>query len=51
MNVNYLIISAPNIPKSDPSILIEPVDALTLATWAKLEGTPKFRHSFYGFEY
>ncbi len=35
MNINYLIISAPNIPKSDPSILIEPVDALTLATWAK----------------
>lgn len=35
MNINYLIINAPNVPKSDPSILIEPVDALTLATWAK----------------
>ncbi len=35
MSINYLIISAPNILKSDPSILIEPVDALTLATWAK----------------
>jgi len=32
-NINYLIVSAPNIPQSDPSILIEPVDALTLATW------------------
>jgi len=32
-NINYLIVSAPNNPQSDPSILIEPVDALTLATW------------------
>lgn len=32
-NINYLIVNAPNIPENDPSILIEPVDALTLATW------------------
>jgi len=35
MDINYLIVSAPNVPNSDPSILIEPVDALTLATWAQ----------------
>jgi radical SAM superfamily enzyme YgiQ (UPF0313 family) len=33
MKINYLIINAPNVPRSDSSILIEPVDALTLATW------------------
>jgi len=32
-NINYLIVNAPNIPQNDSSILIEPVDALTLATW------------------
>jgi len=32
-NINYLIVNAPNIPQNDPSILIEPVDVLTLATW------------------
>ncbi len=31
--INYLVINAPNFPQSDPSILIEPVDTLTLATW------------------
>jgi len=32
-NINYLVVNAPNIPQNDSSILIEPVDALTLATW------------------
>lgn len=32
-DINYLIVNAPNIPQNDSSILIEPVDALTLATW------------------
>lgn len=32
-NINYLIVNAPNVPQNDSSILIEPVDALTLATW------------------
>lgn len=31
--INYLVVNAPNFPPSDTSILIEPVDALTLATW------------------
>lgn len=37
-SVNYLIVNAPNIPQNDPSILIEPVDALTLATWIQHNG-------------
>ena len=31
-NINYLIVSTPNVPQNDPAILIEPADALTLAT-------------------
>ena len=34
----YLVINAPNFPKSNPSILIEPVDSLTLATWIQHNG-------------
>jgi len=34
-NINYLIVNAPNVPQNDLTILIEPVDALTLATWIK----------------
>ena len=33
--LNILVLNAPNFPLTEQSILIEPVDALTLATWAK----------------
>jgi radical SAM superfamily enzyme YgiQ (UPF0313 family) len=32
-NINYLVVNAPNIPQNSSSVLIEPVDVLTLATW------------------
>lgn len=31
--MKYLVVNAPNFPLSNSSILIEPVDALTIATW------------------
>ena len=37
-STKYLVINAPNFPRSSPSILIEPVDALTLATWIQHNG-------------
>lgn len=36
--LNVLVLNAPNYPPSEPSILIEPVDTLTLATWIQHRG-------------
>ena len=33
-----LVLNAPNVPFSDPSILIEPIDVLTVATWIRQLG-------------
>jgi radical SAM superfamily enzyme YgiQ (UPF0313 family) len=32
-SARYLVVNAPNFPQSNSSILIEPTDALTVATW------------------